>query len=251
MTETRTVDLDEGVILRINFVSAMMDPVVRFEHARACFMSIHIVEQGECLSKIAARYGFRNFRTIYEHPANADLRSKRPNPNLLFPGDSIFIPDKTSKEEAVPDARLHRFQMTSSRRFLRLVIQGLDGKAMASTEYDLEIEGNLQHDVTGPDGLIECWIPAEARNGSLTIRGYSWPLSIGDLNPLDKTADQGVSGIQARLKNLGYDPGPIDGISGPLTEAAIREFQADNPPLAVDGVCGPKTRAILVQVYGC
>ncbi len=33
--------------------------------------------------------------------------------------------------------------------------------------------------------------------------------------------------------------------------AAIEEFQADNPPLAVDGICGPLTRARLVEVYGC
>ncbi len=43
-----------------------------------------------------------------------------------------------------------------------------------------------------------------------------------------------VSEVQARLKALGYDPGPRDGVNGPLTAAAIRAFQRDHG-LAPDG----------------
>jgi peptidoglycan hydrolase-like protein with peptidoglycan-binding domain len=31
--------------------------------------------------------------------------------------------------------------------------------------------------------------------------------------------------IQAALDRLSYDPGPVDGVFGPLTRAAIRRFQ--------------------------
>lgn len=34
-----------------------------------------------------------------------------------------------------------------------------------------------------------------------------------------------VRWVQTRLKTLGYDPGPIDGIRGPRTDAAIRAFK--------------------------
>lgn len=39
---------------------------------------------------------------------------------------------------------------------------------------------------------------------------------------------------QQALKDKGFDPGPIDGIDGPKTEAAVREYQEKNN-LAVDG----------------
>ncbi|GLK77278.1 hypothetical protein GCM10008171_25320 [Methylopila jiangsuensis] len=50
--------------------------------------------------------------------------------------------------------------------------------------------------------------------------------------------------IQRRLQALGFDPGPLDGRSGPRTESAIRLFQTARG-LSVDGVAGPNTRAAL------
>jgi hypothetical protein len=214
-------------------------------------MPNHTVQQGECLSRIAAQYGFRNFRTVYDHPRNEHLRNSRPDPNLLFPGDVVFIPDKAPKQESRATDMTHRFRLSGERRVLRLVLEDLDGKKMAAEPYDLNVEGKLIHGVTGPDGLIEHVIPLNAVNGFIRTKRYMWPLNIAHLNPLDNAHDSGVSGIQARLRNMGYNPGAIDGILGPLTKEAILEFQADNPPLAVDGICGPKTKAVLVQAYGC
>lgn len=48
--------------------------------------------------------------------------------------------------------------------------------------------------------------------------------------------------IQLRLKELGIDPGPIDGKKGPKTEKAIKAFQKIHG-LKQDGKVGPKTRA--------
>ncbi len=50
--------------------------------------------------------------------------------------------------------------------------------------------------------------------------------------------------VQTALKKQGYDPGPIDGIIGRKTIAAIKEFQGDHE-LVVDGIVGPKTLAVL------
>jgi hypothetical protein len=62
----------------------------------------HVIEQGEHLSHLAAQYGFRDYLTIWDHPNNAALKDKRQNPNVLFPGDSVFIPDKEKKSVSRP-----------------------------------------------------------------------------------------------------------------------------------------------------
>lgn len=50
-----------------------------------------------------------------------------------------------------------------------------------------------------------------------------------------------IRAIQSRLSELGYDPGPIDGEWGELTEAAVKQFQRARN-LVADGIVGPLTR---------
>jgi peptidoglycan hydrolase-like protein with peptidoglycan-binding domain len=49
-----------------------------------------------------------------------------------------------------------------------------------------------------------------------------------------------VREVQRKLNRLGYGAGPVDGLFGPLTDAAVRRFQADGG-IAVDGAVGPVT----------
>lgn len=49
-----------------------------------------------------------------------------------------------------------------------------------------------------------------------------------------------VRELQTLLRNQGFDPGPIDGDFGPLTENAVRAFQRSKG-LVVDGVVGVAT----------
>jgi len=64
--------------------------------------------------------------------------------------------------------------------------------------------------------------------------------------PLLKNGSKGevVTYLQQLLDQLGCDPGGVDGIFGPNTERAVKEFQT-NQGLAADGVVGPKTWAAL------
>jgi len=53
-----------------------------------------------------------------------------------------------------------------------------------------------------------------------------------------------VTSIQRALKTLGFDPGPIDGEFGPMTDAAVRAFQLTRR-LVTDGEVGPQTARVL------
>lgn len=53
-----------------------------------------------------------------------------------------------------------------------------------------------------------------------------------------------IKAIQAALKERGYEVGAVDGIQGPKTINAIKQFQIDNG-LVSDGVAGPLTQAKL------
>lgn len=53
-----------------------------------------------------------------------------------------------------------------------------------------------------------------------------------------------VRALQRRLRALGHRPGPVDGVYGPRTEAAVERLQRDSG-LSVDGIVGPQTRRLL------
>lgn len=53
------------------------------------------------------------------------------------------------------------------------------------------------------------------------------------------TAGDDIASLQQKLNTLGFDAGRVDGVFGPDTDRALREFQR-NVGLEVDGTCGPE-----------
>ncbi|HVM17708.1 MAG TPA: peptidoglycan-binding protein [Gaiellaceae bacterium] len=62
--------------------------------------------------------------------------------------------------------------------------------------------------------------------------------------PASAATNVQIAGLQSALRAYGHYRGPVDGIAGPQTRAAVRQFQ-HGKGLAVDGVAGPQTRAAL------
>ena len=116
---------------------------------------IHTVQQGECLSTIARRNGFGSWKILYDHPNNADLRKARKHPNILYPGDEVFIPDPKPKQVGVATGAAHKFVAKRERPRLRLRIQTPHGTAQEGARYVLSFEGGEESGSVGANGLIE------------------------------------------------------------------------------------------------
>ena len=56
-----------------------------------------------------------------------------------------------------------------------------------------------------------------------------------------------VAALQARLTEMGFDAGRVDGIFGERTEASVKEFQR-SAGIKVDGRCGPATIIALLRL---
>lgn len=213
-------------------------------------MPRYTVQQGDTLSKIAESFRLASWRRIYDHPENAEFRKRRPNPDLLYPGDVVFVPERQERTETAPTDQRNRYVCRRQKQVLRLAVEDMNAQRLAKQPYELDVDGERSRGTTDGNGMIEREIPVGARKGKLKVSDYRWDLQIGHLNPMEEdTPDGGVSGAQGRLRNLGYPVGPVDGICGPKTEVAVRFFQADEN-LPVTGQLDDTTRKKLLQVHG-
>lgn len=71
----------------------------------------------------------------------------------------------------------------------------------------------------------------------------SYKTKVSTFSPYTMT-NSNVVAIQKKLIEKGYDPKGTDGVYGPGTKAAVKQFQKDNG-LTPDGICGPATRKAL------
>lgn len=193
---------------------------------------VHKVVQGECLSAIASKYGYKDGKIIYQHPDNVELRRKRPDPNVLLPGDRVTIPTRRKTEEEGASGQKHKFQRSGPTKVLRLKLDEPRTNKFSKKSYELKIQkpGSCDGDYLifsgslDDGGCLEEKIPVAAVKGMLVVETDGNPfklhLLIDHLDPADE-----ISGIQGRLKNLGFDPGPIDGIAGSRTYAALNTYQ--------------------------
>jgi N-acetylmuramoyl-L-alanine amidase len=191
-------------------------------------MPKHIVKQGECISSIARRHGFSDWHTIYDDAQNRQLKKKRPNPHMLHPGDEVSIPEREKKSLSLSTGKVHEIKATIPKRRLKLVLRDGAGKVLANAPYMIEGVGLFAAGHTDDDGKLEQTVSALLQTARLSIAGYAWELRLGTLNPMSDTDDDGVSGVQGRLANLGFYGGAVDGVLGPRTRDAIVAFEQEH-----------------------
>jgi Putative peptidoglycan binding domain len=214
----------------------------------------YTAKQGDCLSSIAEEYGFVDYKSIYLAPENESFREKRPNPNIIFPGDILFIPDRTSTEFPRPTDQMHLFCLKREKVYLRICLEDDLQQPFRNKRYRLRVGHARFQGTTDARGMVEKRISPRDSEGEITVfplendpsdPGYTFQLNLGHIDPIDET-----SGVDARLINLGF--GPPDhqdtGLSDEERSQALKAFQ-DRVGLDVNGQPDETTRRKLSQLH--
>src|SRR5215469_146831 len=102
----------------------------------ACY---HKVRQGEWVSKISAQYGITDWHRVWNHPNISDLRLKRKEPNVLNPGDLLFIPERELRVENRPTDAKHNFELKTGKKKQKIVLVDPEHKPRTGITCALEI----------------------------------------------------------------------------------------------------------------
>ena len=217
----------------------------------------YTVLQGDHLSSIAHRFGFTDYRTIWNDPGNAQLKSLRQDPHVLFPGDEVVIPDKATGEVDAATQHTHSFIVQRAPLELVINLEHRFGKPLSNVDcvfasesetslVQTDSQGQVRHQVppTSKTAMLSISETVDIKTGTVQVQRQIL-MKVGWLDPADE-----ISGQIARLANLGYYQGSIDTPNQKLLASAVEEFQCDNG-LIVDGICGPQTQARLKKVHGC
>jgi hypothetical protein len=212
----------------------------------------HVIAPGDHIVRLAYLQGMREPERIWDDPKNASLRKKRSDPAVLAPGDVVHVPDAPVwRFDNLATGQEHTVVLDLAVAWLRVRLRHPGGAARAgklATVGIREEHGDKPETKvfeTDSDGLVEVELGPFTQRIDLSIDEVLYVLHIARLEPVESTR-----GLLARLANLGYAPGAIDGAGDPYARrSACEEFQCDHG-LKVDGDPGPKTRAKLVEVHG-
>lgn len=239
----------------------------------------YVVQPGDCISSLAETNGLL-WENVWNHPENADLKRRRKDPNILFPGDVVLLPDVELRTESKPTDQVHKFALKRTMAKLRIRLmkqpdrdqrapQGTAGEQgtqhfegadpetgpepkeapRANTPYVLEIDGVIRRGKTDSDGYIDVPILPSAENAMLTLdvgtmQETAIPLQLGYLDPIEE-----ICGVKQRLSNLGFT---CDDSSNELTdnlEATLRAYQQSRG-LTVTGKADGATLDDLKNAHG-
>jgi N-acetylmuramoyl-L-alanine amidase len=203
----------------------------------------HTVGEGDCLYSLAKLYGFPNWKTIYDAPDNADFKKARPDPNVLYRGDQVVIPDLVPSKKNVSCATnlSHKFQVKLPRVLLRVKVKDEDDKPVTGKKFRVEIGKDRFDGTTDGDGIVQQLVPVDRKTARLWVffgpdeengEHLMWDVAIGSLDP-----GGSPQGIQERLNNLGFPCGDPDGQWHEGMDVAIRTFQKSagvNPSGKID-----------------
>jgi hypothetical protein len=208
-------------------------------------VSTYKVRQGECLETIAAQHGWLA-QALWDQPENETLKQQRKDMHCLLPGDVVQVPTRRPRDEPVQTNGVGRFQLKVELPKLRVRLLD-DTEPRKGEAYRLEYDdGQVIDGSTDGDGWVDQPLPVSVRKVVLVLKegAERYELSVGGLDPADTP-----TGAQGRMSNLGYYFGKVDGVVGPMTQAALKRFQRAKG-LEVSGALDEATAEALRGDYG-
>ncbi|MGH9668246.1 MAG: peptidoglycan-binding domain-containing protein [Bryobacteraceae bacterium] len=202
----------------------------------------HTIQAGESVESVAFDNGLF-WETVWDFPANAELRKLREDPNILEEGDVLTVPDKRPKEEPGAANNRHRFLRKGVPSTLQVRLLDQD-KPSASMGYTIRFGDKSVSGKSDGDGWVKCYLMPDVAEGTLTLEtGEIYAFTIGTVRPHNS-----LRGVQNRLRNLGYYAGPIDGQMSEETAEALRSYQLKSG-LPVTGESDDATRRALADMH--
>jgi uncharacterized protein involved in type VI secretion and phage assembly len=191
----------------------------------------HVVKQGEYLAKLAFVNGF-DADKVWNDAKNADLKQKRPDPNVLAPGDVIHFPDAKKEGQPISKGTTNSYTVNVPKVKVEVVFH--DGDQPLAGE-ECRVEGLGAPDPAAPPlstdggGKLSLDVPVTTRDlfvifpkrERLAVHFY-----VGNVDP-----ESEASGVTQRLVNLGYLPAYFDDDpdqAADLVMKALCAFQAEN-----------------------
>lgn len=223
----------------------------------------HKVKQGDSLEAIAIKNG-HYWQTLWEHSENQHLKEECSSAHALNPGQQVYIPPIQTKEVTIQTGRRHCFKRKGipSRFRMRFVI---DGEPRANETYVIFVDEEERSGTTDGDGVLDEPVPVEVRHirvefeahqrneakqeessdESSNNRSKNNPKKdVYEFKPRHLDSSKSTTGVQARLRALGFDAGKIDGELGPRSRDALMSYQ-EAAGLEVTGILDDATIASL------
>lgn len=203
------------------------------------------VEQGQCVESLAYQAG-HVLDTLWNHPNNADLKRQRESPYALMPADKLFIPALEARSERCGSGQRHRFRRRQVPS--QVVIALSNGKELADLPFRLQLGERTLEGRTDAQGRLRMAVMPDAADGELLIdpdgMNLRFTLSMRHLDPVSEH-----TGVQGRLRNLGFYDGPLDGLYSLALLHAIQRFQ-ESRGLTPDGSLDDGLRQALLAAHG-
>jgi hypothetical protein len=218
----------------------------------------YVVRSGEYLTGIALSFG-TTVAAILSDPANAGLRTSRPNPEILAPGDVVYIPACERKWLRVKVGATNRFACSVPKVTVQVVLLGQDRKPLANKSVTTVPPSDVPLTTDG-SGLLTCAVAVTVKVLEAAIDGTTlrFRIRVGNLDPVDTD-----TGLASRLRHLGHGGDEdehimarewLSGSSAELRAHAltrsIASFQRANGQEA-DGQADDSLRSSILSAHSC